>query len=147
MNEFFAWLREYHVLLSCLFGASALMFVGSLIAVPWLVVRIPSDYFVNRRRFLDRWQPRYPWLRIALVTAKNIFGIILILAGVAMGFLPGPGLLTFIAGVTLVDFPGKFAFESWLVRRRPLLSTINRMRRRAGRTPLELPPPAVKDSD
>ena len=123
------------------------MFVGSLIAVPWLVVHIPADYFLRRRRLLDRWQPRHARLRVVLLIAKNAIGVVLLLAGAAMLILPGQGLLTILAGLMVLDFPGKFAIETWLVQRRPLNRSINWMRRRAGRPPLELPPPAVKDSD
>ena len=117
MNEFFDWIREHHVLLSCLFGASVLMFVGSLIAVPWLVVHIPADYFLRRRRLLDRWQPRHARLRVVLLIAKNAIGVVLLLAGAAMLILPGQGLLTILAGLMVLDFPGKFAIETWLVQR------------------------------
>lgn len=139
MIELFDWIRGHNILLGWLFGVSVLMFVGSLIAVPWLVVRIPSDHFLHRRRLTDRWRARHPWVRMTLLVLKNIFGGILILAGVAMLILPGQGVMTIFAGLIILDFPGKFALEGWLVRKRPLIRTINWMRHKAGRPPLELP--------
>ena len=140
MIELHDWIQGHNILLGWLFGVSVLMFAGSLIAVPWLVVRIPSDYFILRRRLIDHWHPRWPWMRGAALALKNVFGCVLILAGVAMLILPGQGLLTIFVGLMILDIPGKFAVESWLVRRRPLLRTINWVRRKAGRPPLELPP-------
>ncbi len=135
----FDWLQGYEVVLGWLFAVSMFMFVGSLIAVPWLVMRIPTDYFVRRRHFVDRWQPRHPLLRIALLTMKNLCGIVLVLAGVAMLVLPGQGILTILVGLLCLDFPGKFALEQRLVRQPPVIGAINWLRTKTHRPPLELP--------
>ena len=132
------WLQSHQVLLGWLGAASALTFVGSLIAIPWLVIRIPKDYFVHRHHFVDRWQPRHPLLRVALLTAKNLAGVVLVLAGVAMLVLPGQGILTILIGLMCLDFPGKFALERRLVRQPPVIAAINWMRAKAKRPPLEL---------
>ena len=39
--------------------------------------------------------------------AKNMGGVCLILIGCAMILTPGPGLLTILAGLYIVNFPGK----------------------------------------
>ena len=135
----FVWLRAHEFLLGWLGAASVLMFVGSSIAVPWLVVRIPADYFVDRRHLVDRWQPRHPLVRIAFLTTKNLCGVVLVLAGVAMLVLPGQGILTILIGLMCLDFPGKFALELWFVRQPRVLGAINWMRAKAHRPPLELP--------
>jgi hypothetical protein len=135
----FHWLHEHQVLLGWLSAASALMFAGSLIAVPWLVVRIPTNYFIRRQHFADRWQSRHPLVRIALLTTKNLCGVVLVLAGIAMLVLPGQGILTIVVGLLCLDFPGKFALERWLVRQPPVIGAINWMRAKAGRQPLETP--------
>jgi hypothetical protein len=135
----FDFLRANDVLLGWLVALSVLMFVGTLVAVPWLVIRIPADYFVRRRHFVDRWQPRHPLLRIAFLTFKNFCGVVLVLAGLAMLFTPGQGLLTILVGLIFLDFPGKLALELRLVRQRPVVRSINWMRRKANRPPLDLP--------
>jgi hypothetical protein len=135
----FDWLQTHEVLLGWLGVASVLMFVGSLIAVPWLVVRIPADYFVHRRHFVDRWKDRHPLVRIALLAAKNLCGVVLILAGIAMLVLPGQGILTIVIGLMCIDFPGKFTLEQRLALQPPVLSTMNWMRAKTGRSPLEMP--------
>ena len=139
MDAILDWIRGHDIVLGWLFAVSVLMLLGSLIAVPWLVVRIPSDYFLGRRHFVDRWRPCHPWLRMALLASKNTFGGVLVLAGVAMLILPGQGILTIFAGLMFLDFPGKLALERWLVNKPPVIRTINWMRTKAGQPPLELP--------
>lgn len=116
--------------------ASGLLFVGTLLVVPWIVVRIPSDYFHHTRRPPPTWMPKFAPFRLAAMVVKNIAGVLLIAAGVAMLVLPGQGLLTILVGVLMLDFPGKYHFERWLVGFGPTLRAINWLRQRAGREPL-----------
>jgi hypothetical protein len=74
-----------------------------------------------------------------VIVAKNLLGILLALAGLVMLVVPGQGLLTLVAGLMLVDFPGKYRLERWLATRPPVWRSINWLRRRAGREPLEQP--------
>ncbi len=39
------WIWTNETLLWCLGVGSVITFVGSLLLVPWLLVRIPTDYF------------------------------------------------------------------------------------------------------
>ena len=55
-----------------------------------------------------------------------------------MLLLPGQGVLTMLLGFIMVDLPGKYRFERWLVARPLVLRSINMLRRRAGREPLIL---------
>ena len=50
--------------------------------------------------------------------------------------VPGPGILIFVLGVMLLDFPGKRRLEQWLVRRATVLRAMNRLRQRYGKPPL-----------
>ena len=77
-------------------------------------------------------------LRIVLLLGKNILGCILIVMGLAMLVLPGQGLLTILIGTLLLDFPGKFKFERWLISRKPILRTSNWLRKKAHKAPLWL---------
>jgi hypothetical protein len=78
-------------------------------------------------------------LRLAFLALKNLFGGVLVLAGVAMLVLPGQGILTILVGLMFLDFPGKFALERRLARQPPVLRAINWIRARGGRKPLEMP--------
>lgn len=126
-------------LLWWLFAASVSMFLLSPLAVSWLVVRLPADYFAPRRRHRVPYWQRHPLWGPVFRVAKNSAGVVLALAGLVMLFVPGQGLLTLAAGLMLIDFPGKYRLERWLVTRHSVWRSINWLRRRAGREPL-VPP-------
>lgn len=115
------------------------MFVGSLVVIPILVARIRSDYFVSRTPPAESRMGQHPAARIAFYAAKNLLGLVLLLAGIAMLALPGQGILTILVGLTLLNFPGKRRLELRIVRLRRVLRAINWMRARAKRPPLILP--------
>lgn len=114
---------------------SVVTFAGTLFAIPWLIVRIPTDYFALRKRRAIPWAEHHPAIRWLLLIAKNLLGGVLIVMGVIMLVLPGQGLLTILIGLVLLNFPGKYRLERWLVLRPPVRRSVNWLRRRAGRRP------------
>ena len=112
------------------------MFVSSLIVVPAIVTRIPNDYFARDRRRYAFGADRNVAIRVLVLAVKNSLGVVLLVAGVAMLVLPGQGLLSIAIAIMLLDFPGKFQLERWLVSHPPVLRSINWLRRRANRQPL-----------
>lgn len=116
---------------------SVVAFVGSLLAIPWILLRLPVDYFDVRvpRKFFARTNPV---LRSVAVVLKNIVGFILLLAGIAMLVLPGQGVLTILMGISLMDFPQKRLLEAKLIGQPLVFSGINRLRARFGKPPLTL---------
>lgn len=116
---------------------SIVSFIATLVLVPFLVVRIPEDYFAETKR--HRWEPwahEHPFVRWSLLIAKNMLGYLFIILGIAMLVLPGQGILTILIGIMFINFPGKYRLERWAVTRPPVLRTINSLRRNAGRRPL-----------
>jgi len=111
---------------------SAITFVGTLLIVPALVCRIPVDYFSHTKREPTAWVKHHPIIRMALLIAKNLLGYVVILMGIAMLVLPGQGLLTIILGLMLINFPGKYRLERWLMSRKPILKSANWLRKKAG---------------
>ncbi len=69
---------------------------------------------------------------------KNLLGLVVLVIGIAMLVLPGQGVLTIVTGLLLMDFPGKYRFERWLVHQRPVLLGVNWLRGKAGRQALLL---------
>lgn len=134
------WLREYTAELAWGLGFSAVMFIAVMIAVPVLVIRLPADYF-RCRNWRERHlaHRRHPAVHIALIVARNLLGILFILAGVGMLVLPGQGILSIVIGLVLTDMPGKFRFARWIVGRPVILTAVNRLRARSGRPPLVIP--------
>jgi hypothetical protein len=117
---------------------SLLTLLATVLLLPILVARLPQDYFYREHR-----QPRphtgHWLLRLALMIVKNLLGTVLLVAGLAMIVLPGPGVVTVLAAFALLDLPGKYHLERWLVSRPQVRAAITLMRERAGQPPLHLP--------
>lgn len=118
---------------------SAVALVGTLLALPWAVTRLPADYFNRSRRKSWREATPYPPLNILLVLLKNGLGLLLALLGIVMLFTPGQGLLTLLAGLALMNFPGKYRLERKIALSPGVLRGINWMRERRGHPPMESP--------
>ncbi len=133
------------VVLYWLTGASLACFIGSLIAIPFILVRLPADYFDTRvpRHWM---KDHHPVMKIFGHLVKNTFGAVFLLAGFLMLFLPGQGILTMLIGLSLIDFPGKRVLEARLIGRPSLLHAINRVRARFGKPPLVIAPPSITKS-
>ena len=121
--------------LSALVSVSLAGFVGSLIAIPLILVRLPPHYFDERhpRTWMEN---HHPALRMIGHILKNVIGVVLLIAGLAMLVLPGQGILTMLIGISLIDFPGKRQLERKLIGQRAVLHTINKVREKFGRPPL-----------
>lgn len=133
------WIQSNEVMLWWLAALSVVTFVSTLLAAPLLVVKIPYDYFSHEKRAqATQADDRHAAVKWALVLAKNLLGIVMIIAGIIMLFLPGQGILTIVAGIMLLNFPGKYRFERWIVSRKPVLQSVNWARRRTGKEPLVL---------
>ena len=119
--------------------SSVFMFVGTLIAIPIILMRLPADYFDTRipRPWMEN---HHPVLRVLGHIVKNLVGAIFLFAGFLMLFLPGQGLLTMLIGLSLIEFPGKRRVEAKIVGQSTVLSTINAMRAKFGKPPLIMAP-------
>ena len=118
---------------------SVIAFVATLIAIPFILVRLPVDYFDVR--VPRSWMKgRHPVLRVLGRAVKNIAGAVFVLAGLAMLVLPGQGLLTFLIGLSLLDFPGKQRLEARIVGHPKVLGTVNSLREKFGRAPFSIAP-------
>lgn len=121
-------------LLAWLAGASLLLAVVGALAAPYLIVHMPADYLLRERRPPEQASA----LRALAWLLRNTFGALLLLAGIAMLVLPGQGLLTILVAVSLMDLPRKHRALRWLMRRTGLANLANRLRRRAGKPPLQV---------
>lgn len=130
-------------------GIFIITFLVSIILVGWFLVKIPSRYFCRTPdgagSVADAYGPDYrtpvrsrALLRWTLLIGKNLLGVVLLVAGIAMMVGPGQGILTILIAVMLLNFPGKRRLERWLVSRNKVLHSINWLRRRYGKPPLVL---------
>jgi hypothetical protein len=140
MPDFIANHKELWAYLGLL---SVITFIGSLLLIPLLVIRMNDDYFMPERNESRTLAHRHPVLRFLGLVLKNGVGLLLLLSGLSMLVLPGQGLLTIVMGLMLLNFPGKRALELRLIRLPALLRTLNALRAKANRPPLRVPPRTV----
>lgn len=128
------WLEANPGMTTAVGVAGVALSLVSLLILPWFFARLPADYFNNMDR--HRWGGMTPgqWLRRFL---RNVFGLGLLVLGIVMLVVPGQGLLTMIAGIVLIDFPGKYALERSLARRPRVERAINWLRQRSGQPPID----------
>lgn len=119
-------------------GASLLMVLVSLVAIPWFLCRLPEDYLLGENE-----GSRGGWWRRLL---RNSVGSVLLVVGVLMLVLPGQGLLTIFVGLTLIDFPQKRRLIRRVLARPRLFKLINSIRERFERPPLRSPGPPTRQS-
>jgi len=135
-NSILMWLDSHQSILGWLGLISLLMMAATLLAAPLIIIWLPSRFLVEENDRLGQipsfW--RWPYLFV-----KNVLGILLVLAGLAMLVLPGQGLLTLIIGLVLLNFPGKRRLIRRLIGKPRVRKTINRWRARAHKKPLEAP--------
>ncbi|HMJ09012.1 MAG TPA: PGPGW domain-containing protein [Pyrinomonadaceae bacterium] len=112
-----------------------LSLVGSALVVGVVMVKIPYNYFSSH--YQADFLPNSPWLtRWGAVVAKNIVGLILVLAGIVMLVGPGQGILTILIGLILMDIPGKRPIEARIIKRPVILAAANDLRARYNKPPL-----------
>ncbi len=114
----------------------AIVAIASLVLpavfLPIVIVRLAADHFIVSTHELNERRTGGGWVLFVL---RNLLGVLLFVAGVALLFLPGQGLLTMLIGLLIVDLPGKRALELRLVRKPTILNELNRLRARHGRPP------------
>ena len=108
--------------------------VLSLLLSGRMLIRLPPDYFTSRRR--------PPATSLWAKVGWNLLGGALVIIGIALSVpgVPGQGVLTILAGLILMDFPGKRRVLLAVLRRGPVRAVVDRLRARSGRPPLEIPP-------
>ena len=133
------WVHLHEIAFWWIGALSMATFVGTLIIIPILVIRIPADYFKHEKQKPDHFYRRYSFIRILVLALKNLLGLIFIIAGLAMLFLPGQGFITILIGIMMLNFPGKFALQLRIVQQQTVLRAINWIRMKTDRPVLEVP--------
>jgi hypothetical protein len=118
-------------------GSGIALLIGA-IAVPWIVINLPRDSFSNPRR--PRWLDQEPLaIRLPVRLVKNLLACVLIVLGIAMLVLPGQGIFAIVLGVLLADIPGKLKLQQRIVGRQNVMNSLNWLRGKFRRPPLERP--------
>ena len=131
------FLSNWQQLLLWASGLSLLALIATIVGVPWVVTRLPKDYFVRSERVVWRASFDAPLLSLITSMLKNLLGLLLVVLGLIMLVTPGQGIVTLLIGLLLMNFPGKYHLERWLVLRPGVLKGLNWLRRRQGQLPFD----------
>lgn len=135
LSEFTPALTWRNVILGTLIFIGSFLFNLAIVSI--ILVKLPADHFSHNKKFAAG---SHPMLRVLLIIGKNILGVLLVALGVVLSLpgVPGQGLLTILLGIMLLDFPGRDRLEQKLLSRPAIVNTINRLRGRFGKPPLQL---------
>jgi hypothetical protein len=125
-----------------LFFMAILFAMGLLVSftiVLTILIGLPPDYFAtsDARKPPGVERRALAWVGVVL---KTLLGATLVILGVVLSFpgVPGQGLLTILAGLLLLEFPGKRGLLLRILRRPFVLRAINRLRAAFSRPPLAI---------
>ena len=118
---------------------SAVFFILTPLAVPFLIILMPEDALIRRRTVLNDMTVLRAAAHLLWHAVKNILGITLMALGIVLLFLPGQGLLTLFAGILLADIPGRRTLAARLLGTGKIRPAVDRMRTRHGKRPLRFP--------
>ena len=137
LSDFFSSLSWSKVLVGALIFVAS--FFINLAIVSVILVKLPANHFSKSRK-TKFWSGPHPAVHAAKVIGKNLAGILLVALGIVLSLpgVPGQGLLTILLGVMLLDFPGRDRLEQKLLSKPSIVNSINGLRQRFGKPPLEL---------
>lgn len=131
------FMNAYGAVLAWLSLFSVISFAASLVMVPYLVCHLPRDYFLEPRKQVScRRSGAGRWL---IRTAGNLLGIMLVVLGIFLLFVPGQGLITLFLGLLFLDFPGKTRLVHRLAATAVIRTGLNWIRKKKGVPPLLFP--------
>jgi len=107
-------------------------FILTILILPVVIIRLPEDYFLREKAdgFISRQRSG---LRLFLLILKNLAGLLLLLMGIIMLFIPGQGILTILAGLSIMNFPGKRHLEIKLASKDRVMRGLNWIREKGHR--------------
>ncbi len=137
VNASLFFLQENSFLLKWLTIISAITFIVSLFVIPFIISRLPHDFFSKIRQGHTSQNNNSKLYNLILFLLRNIFGFTFLLAGIIMLFMPGQGILTIVLGISLMVFPGKRRLVNLLIEQKSVQHSLNWIRRKTGKTEFE----------
>ena len=129
--DIYAQFEDY---IALIVTASALIFVISLIFTPFLVSKIPHDYFTNAK--YHKLEIEH-FGHIVAVVGRSALGLALVFLGFVMLFTPGQRILAIIVGLFLMEFPGKKRLECKIIQNEVTFKALNWMRKKFKQPPFD----------
>lgn len=136
--------EPYSGLILALIIITMILFFATLILGPFVIGRLRQDFFLDdpEEEPVRRSLP-LRILKAAGLVVKNLLGLVLLAAGIAMLFTPGQGLLTIIMGLCLINFPGKRKLLKKLTSTDKVRRGLNWIRRKLKKPPFLFNSPGV----
>ena len=122
-----------------LMAISILSLIAGVVLTPVFITRIPVDYFSHPHRHRLSASSEHPVMRLLIAGVKNLLGAVLVFVGFLLLFLPGQGLVMLLVGLMIMNYPGKFTLERWLIQRPHILPAVNWLRAKQDHPPLLAP--------
>jgi integral membrane sensor domain MASE1 len=103
--------------------------LSMLVAVAVLLA-LPPEYLREGDLSKRHWTARI---------VRTVVGLILVAVGIVLSVpgVPGQGILTILAGLTLIEFPGRHRLILALLGRPTIFHAVNRLRVRFNRKPFQ----------
>lgn len=141
--NFFPELNEYIPQLKSLLGylglISLLTFSLSVIVIPLIINRLSVNYFINLTQPEHSGHQKPGYLSHLILFVRNFIGLLLLMAGLLMLFLPGQGLLTILIGVAVMSIPGKYKLIAVIISNESVQNSLNWLRKKNGKQPFRWP--------
>jgi len=138
LKDLLQFMETHNELIIWVSSISFALFVGTLISIPFIIVKLPSDYFIKDKNLARRFCQNKPLLGVIIIGFKNIFGLIFLLMGFIMLFIPGQGILTMLIGYSMLDFLNKRKLIYKIARRPSIYNFINKTRKKYDKEPIRL---------
>lgn len=113
---------------------SFVVFVVSLLLTPFLLGKIPQDYFVHTNQ--HKVEIKHPG-HLIVVIVRTLIGFVLLIAGIIMLVTPGQGVISILLGLFLMEFPGKRKLELKLINHEPTFKALSWLRAKANKAPFD----------
>ncbi len=131
--------KENADLLRILALGSLGFFLLTPILAPAIIILMPADILIRKKRTPADRPFLYRRAFVVLRVLKNALGVTLTLLGILLLFMPGQGLLTIFLGLMFTDLPGKRELLIRLLGGGKIRPSIDRLRQKYEREPLEWP--------
>lgn len=115
--------------------------IGYFVVIGYIITQMDTRYFLRKKSSSGQVHQTPQSMSLRRVMGhfasiiKIIFGLFLLMFGVAMLILPGQGLLTMLIGLSLIPFPGKNRIEQNLLSRKSVRYPLNWIRIKARKEP------------
>ncbi len=113
---------------------SFIVFVVSLLLTPFLLGKIPQEYFVHTNQHKVEINHLG---HLVVVIIRTLIGFVLLVAGIIMLVTPGQGIISILLGLFLMEFPGKRKLELKIINHEPTFKALNWLRSKVNKPPFD----------